>query len=384
MKNKRKVVTTAAAAVFLTLLAISGSGIAGSLDSQNMAERWQADELKYSQISVFYPQSRSPYDEQETEKISSFIADKLRAESYVSDGEYDIWTDAYSSVMTPAEVMVYDSYTGRYSQASSEINITGIGGDFFEFHQLQLVSGNYIYDSELRTDRVVLDEDAAWDIFSSVDVTGMKILINKCEFEVAGVVRHEKNSAVDKAYPENPLIYVHYAALEDAGADNALLCYESVIPNPVSGFARNTVLEYFGINTMTEQEDGKDSERSLPAAVTENTGRYSLMRLMSGLKKYDSMFVSDRSIAYPYWENAARIVSGQLTFMLLISVILAVYISVVIIVFLSGLYLNRKWHLKDFLENLVYKYTYKKRLSDYISSDITAAHDGKENRFDQN
>ncbi len=44
------------------------------------------------------------------------------------------------------------------------------------------------------------------------------------------------------------------------------------------------------------------------------------------------------------------------------------------------LYLNRKWHLKDFLEDMMYKYTYKKRTSDYITS---SADTGEKSRYDQ-
>lgn len=382
MMKKKKVITTAVAAAVLSLIAFSGSKISESLDSQNMAERWQADDLKFSQVSVFYPQSRSPYNEQETESISSYIGEKLKADSFVSK-DSKIWTNAYSSVMTEADVNVYDRVTGKYNDAASKINVIGTGGDFFDFHQLQLVSGNYIYDSELRTDRAVLDEQAAWNIFSSADVVGMKFLINKCEFEVAGVVRHEDSNAVDKVYPENPLIYVHYEALEQAGLDDALLCYESVVPNPVSNYARNIMLEYFGINTMTESEDGSDPERSLPVIITENTKRYSFGKLWKGLKNYDSRFTADRSIAFPYWENAARVTDTRLIVMFFVSLVLAAYILIVLIVTAAKLWLNRKWHLKDQIEELTYKYTYKKRITDYISADKIEAGEEKEHRLDQ-
>lgn len=382
MKKKTKVITTAVSAVLLSLLAVYGSHTAGSLDSQNMAERWQADELKFSQISVFYPNGSGSYKEDETVNISSFISDKLKSESFSSGEDTKIWTDAYSSAAAQSDVSVYDIETGR-TQSSSKVSVIGTGGSFFEFHQLQLISGNYIYDNELRTDRAVLDENAAWNIFSSTDVTGMKFMINNCEFEVAGVVRHEDNSAVDAVYPEDPLIYVHYAALKEAELDDSLLCYEAVIPNPVTNFARNTVLEFFGINTMTERTDDRDPEKSLPVVITENTGRYSLPKLLSGLKTFDRRFISDRSIAYPYWENAARVTDVRLSGVLFISLLLAAYIFITAVIFVCRLYLNRKWHLKDFIEDLMYKYTYKKRSSDYIISDITESEEGKESRFDQ-
>ena len=208
----------------------------------------------------------------------------------------------------------------------------------------------------------------------------MKFIINEYEFEVAGVVKSEENKAVEKAYPEEPVIYVHYDVLEEAGMDNSLLCYESVIPNPVTNFAPNIIKEYFGISTMTEPEDGKDPVKSLPVVITENSSRYSLFSLFKGLKNFDSQFISDRSIAYPYWENAARITGVQMEILFFIFLILAAYILIMLIIMVSGLYLNRKWHLKDHIENLMYKYTYKKKSSDYISVDENET--DTESRFD--
>ena len=63
-----------------------------------------------------------------------------------------------------------------------------------------------------------------------------------------------------------------------------------------------------------------------------------------------------------------------------IGLILSAYILVMVAVMVSGLYLNRKWHLKDHIENLMYKYTYKKKSSDYISVDENES--DTESRFD--
>lgn len=381
MKYKKKLTGTAIASAALIAVSFAMSGLSGSLESQNMAERWQAGSLKYAQVSVFYPQSSTPYKETETENIGKFIDDRIKAESFKPENEgAEIWTDAWSSVMTPSAVSVYNPESGRTDECASKINIAGIGGDFFSFHPLNLVSGNYIYETELRNDRAVLDEKSAWAIFSSTDVTGMTFRINGKEFEVAGVVRSEEDKSSQKSYPEEPVIYIHYEALEETGLDDALLCYESVIPDPVDNFAANVIKEYFGISTMTEPVDGKDPVKSLPVVITENSSRYSLLSLFKGLKNFDSQFISDRSIAYPYWENAARITGVQMEILFFIALILSVYILVMVAVMVSGLYLNRKWHLKDHIENLMYKYTYKKKTSDYISVDENES--DTESRFD--
>lgn len=384
MTNKKKVITSAAAAVIFALSSVYMSGISESLVSQNMAERWRAGELKYSQVSVFYPQGSHSYDSSEPEQMRNSIEEKIKTGSFKPENEgASVWKDCWSSVPTVLNVYMENKLTGAQENAGSGFSVTGIGGDFFNFHPLKLVSGSYIYDSELRNDRVVLDEQAAWNIFSSADVVGMTLSINQQEFEVAGVVRREDVKSVEKVYPEKPVIYMHYDALEEAGADMTLLCYESVLPDPVTNYAKGMILEKFGINTMSKPEDGKDPEGELDVVVTENTGRYSIPKLWNGLRNFDTLFVSDRSIAFPYWENAARVNTVRMEILFFICIVTAAYIFIILVLTAGKLWLNRKWHLKDFLEDMMYKYTYKKRTSDYISLDINDTDDGKEKKYEQ-
>ena len=58
MKYKKKLTGTAIALAALIAVSFAMSGLSGSLESQNMAERWQAGSLKYAQVSVFYPQTK--------------------------------------------------------------------------------------------------------------------------------------------------------------------------------------------------------------------------------------------------------------------------------------------------------------------------------------
>jgi len=384
MTNKKKVITTAAAAVILAFSTLYSSSLSGSLDSQNMADRWQAGDLRYSQISVFYPAGKKSYGITETESMRAGIEAKIKEGSFKPENEdAEIWTDAFCSVPSLSEVSVYNESTGKTESSGGTFSVTCIGGDFFEFHPLELVSGNYIYDNELRNDRVVLDEQSAWDIFCSTDVTGMKLIINGTEFEVAGVVRPEQNSAVKKCYPENPVIYVHYDVPEEAGTDTALLCYEAVLPNPVTNYAKNIILEKFGISTMTEPEDGRDPERSLDVVVQENTGRYRTGKLWNGLRRFDESVISDRSIAYPYWENAARVNGVKMEILFFISLLMSAYIFIIAASAAAKLWLNRKWHLKDYLEDMMYRYTYKKRISDYITSGYDEDNRDGETKYEQ-
>ncbi len=378
MKNKKKVIAFGVAVAAFTSLMIASANLRSSLDSQNMAQRWSPDGTEFAQISVFFPDSSSKnYNVREAELLHECIENKMKQDSHKSKNEEaDIFTDAYSSVISKSSVSIKDDYSFE-----TQIGVMGVGGEFFLFHPLELLSGNYIYVDELRNDRVVLDEEAAWKLFYSTNVIGMKVYINGVEAEVAGVVRHEDNKHVNEIYPEQSLIYVHYSLLEQIGASTSLSAYEAVLPNPVDNYAKNIFLENYGVDTTSEVTDGKNPEDILDMVIIDNTKRYSASNLYAGLKKFGKNSAVSRPIAYPYWENAARNLNTWLTLLFLLLLITGAYIVITIIVFIAKLYLNRKWHLKPFIEMLTDKYTYKKRTRDYINIDIDSF-DGKESRYE--
>ena len=84
----------------------------------------------------------------------------------------------------------------------------GVGGDFFSFHRMFLRSGNYIAESDLMHDRVVLDKELAWKLFGAIEVDGMELEINGKRFIVAGVVERDGDFASSISYPENSGLYM--------------------------------------------------------------------------------------------------------------------------------------------------------------------------------
>lgn len=378
-KNKKKAITFGVfVAAFCVLTAVS-SELKSSLDSQNMAKRWSADGSEFAQISVFYPDSTvESYDENEAERLHLKVENKMEEESYKSKNEEsNIFTDAYSSVVTKLNVCTQEG--AGYSTA--DIGVVGVGRNFFAFHPLELLYGNYLYEDELRNDRVILDEEAAWKLFASSNVIGMKIYINGVQAEVAGVVKHEEGKAVEKSYPESSLIYVHYSLLEKIGGSKSLATYEAVLPNPVDNYAKNIFLENYGVDTTSAVEGDENPEDSLPVVIIDNTKRYSVSSLWKSLKNFEKSTVITRPIAFPYWENAARVINTRLTLLFVFMIIAATYIIITVIIFIAKCYLNRKWHLKPFIEMLTDKYTYKKRTRDYIDVDVNFI-DGKESRYE--
>jgi len=363
MKIKKK-----NAAVFCVLTAVTAvlccklSSERVSLDSQMMAERWRSEDTSYSQVSVFC-QPVSGYSSSFADGIHSYVEKKLKEDDHLSDDEnVNTWLDAYSSVFSQINVNVPGS-----SGNGSLCSVTGVSGEFFKFHPLELISGNYIYGEELRNDRVVIDENAAWNLFSSFDVTGMHILFGGKEYEIAGVVRPEQGKAEKTAYPSIPLIYMHYNALEEGNFDGKLLCYEAVIPNPVENYAKNIILGSAGIDTMvSSEEELQKNIDALDYEIIENSTRYSNSQLADEIKNVGKSSIVKKAIPYPYWENAARVMKTKLTVLFAAAIVTGSLAALMLLVFLFRCYLNRTWHLKDFIEDLTYKYTYKKKISDYI------------------
>lgn len=61
-----------------------------------------------------------------------------------------------------------------------------MGGNFFDFHPIRLLSGNYISPDDLMKDRVLLDEDTAWLLFGGTQLEGLSFKIDGVPFVVAG------------------------------------------------------------------------------------------------------------------------------------------------------------------------------------------------------
>ena len=111
-------------------------------------------------------------------------------------------------------------------------------------------------------DRVVLDAQTAFNLFGSSDVAGMEVTINGRTFPIAGVVQSESDFATNAALAagneasgdtsgsstSTAMIYMSYSAL-NAMAELPIDCYEIVLPDPVSGFAKKLMTEKFPIGS---------------------------------------------------------------------------------------------------------------------------------------
>jgi len=112
------------------------------------------------------------------------------------------------------------------TRARARFSVIAVGGNFFDFHPIRLLSGNYITPDDLMQDRVLLDEETAWLLFGGTELSGMSFKINGVPFVVAGVIQREQDFASEKAYSSGMGIYMSYdgySSLFEEAAGNQLL-----------------------------------------------------------------------------------------------------------------------------------------------------------------
>lgn len=286
-------------AIFGILTAVSHY-IAGTQRPQHAAERWQAQsDLRHVQMSAFY----SPEENLTQERLQSIresVDAAMRSVSLTAANESArVWCDAYSASAGSVQI----SGTRHYPV---QAQVMAVGGDFFTIHAPVLKSGSYLQKSDLMQDRLVIDEELAWQLFGSSDVAGMEVQIDRKFYRIAGVIARGKDYATTQTYGELPRMYIPFTLYESWAAQRggmaAITCYEMVLPDPVRNFAQNTFEQAAGMGGF--------------AKIVRNSERTSIKSRAAQLKDLHSMLTVSDGIAYPYWENAARIVDFDLALLL--------------------------------------------------------------------
>ena len=283
--------------------------VRGMLVTQSAADVWRGSgEDRFAQISAFLPTTET----KTLDDIRSFRAtleNEFVQNSMEAPEGGSLYTDAYSGRTSL-------SVSGK-SPGSVTVTAIGVGGDYFLFHPLQLLSGGYVSDEDYMADRVVLDAQTAFNLFGSSDVAGMEVTINGKTFPIAGVVKSEDDFATAAALDagaeassdptgvqsaSKAMIYMSYAAL-NAMAELPIDCYEIVLPDPVSGFAKKLMTEKFPVGE---------------GVIVQNTGRFSLSGLISVIGKFGKRVMTTNGVIYPYWENAARMAESYAALLLIL------------------------------------------------------------------
>lgn len=300
-------INAASIAGALVLTGIGGVS-ARSQHYNNAAERWDS-EGGSTQVSCFFSDDAG-MNKDGVMSLRSALTKSLEDVSMISEDGRSLFTDAYS---TPGG-------SGRAvgaNKAQSETEITIVGGDFFFFHDLRLLSGCYFSDSDIMQDGVVIDRELAWKLYSSDNVAGQEIYINDTRFFISGVVDTPSTKAEKECISDTPKVYISYGGagylglasgedpLKEEGSGesefNKVTVYECAAPDPVENYVYNSLKE-----SVESYGDGK-------AEIIDNTHRFKPSVLAKKFRKRWKYAVRDSKVIYPWWENASRITEYKLS-----------------------------------------------------------------------
>lgn len=256
-----------------------------TLSTQQFAGRWSKEE-PYAQLSCYFTREAGFYPEQiiaVQRNLVSALEEAAMTGTKENGGRN--WVDAYS---TQTELTIFSN------RANVTVRAFGVGGDFFWFHPLTLLDGNYFDASDENADGVILDEVTAWQLFGSNHVSGMKVEINGAVYPIRGVVRSDVGMFSDAVEEERATIYVSHKVLTKMQEEAPPIdCYEVLIANPVKEFGKNALKNAVGI---------EESEYEL----VENSARYDLLHRIDVIKNFGVRSMRTKNIVFPYWENRAR------------------------------------------------------------------------------
>ncbi len=388
--DKKRVVTCAVCLVlglvYLILGMVSQSTVSRLYD-QLGADRWSED-MSMAQVSIFITQDQMVTED--TMKRFSYELEKKLVDSGVTDPNEEmavenqgapkiidtIGIDQMYGNRNPEATAASDGIKNLYSvaycaqgQATLEFenrkaeNVTaiGAGGDFFLFHPITLVSGTYFGGEDIMKDRIVIDEDLAWQLFGSTDIIGQSVLISGVPHYIVGVVKKETGRINEAAGLSKSYVYMSYDSLSKYGTilsgfsekktvsedgQTALLgginCVEVLSPNPVKGLAAK-----FSKESLVVPEES--------VVVVDNTARFSPTALFLVLKNFISRSMWGKAIFYPYWENVARGYEDILAMILLVRTIAILTVVIVLTIVVINLYRHKKWTARGVLHYLLEK-----------------------------
>lgn len=296
--------------VIYGIITVGSNAMTEGLSDQQAAKRWSADG-GFAQVSCFFSDGVVT-DDFVIQSFEKQLESALKEAAVTEEENSRLYVSAYS---TEGKITVASE------QTSLEASAIGIGGDFFLFHPLTLLSGGYFSGNDLMKDFILLDEDAAWRLFGSYDVEGMSVMIGGVPHYVAGVYQKEEGRFQKAAGLDEIVLFLSYESLSAYGTCGSINTYELVAPNPVKNFVLHTAKEKFG---LTEEE----------MTVIENSSRYSAEAMISVILDFGIRSMQDTAVSYPYWENIARGYEDIRAVLFVLQIIFFMIPSAIILVFL--------------------------------------------------
>ena len=316
-----------------------------ALTDQTAYARWETEDKPYAQASVYLPEDNAIPDSG-IPSIRLAVENALSAAG-VPSTDYP-WFYAASKIQQA---------TLQNGIASSNVELTLITGDYFRMHPMVLRTGWYMSEDDVMHDRIVLDRQTAWDLFYSDDVVGQFLEWNGQRYQVAAVVDYPEGKYTGLAagdtrrawvYADSPGVTGGSSTSSNDGSDTVsadavpsgtassdvgYTCLEMVLPQPVKNFAVSTLQS---VIKETVPED---------TVYTDNAGRFSLESRWNVLRNLSTRGISSKAIAYPCYENAAKLVENHLALRLIPEAILLAIVGISVLIWLILLNRKRTWGL---------------------------------------
>ncbi len=261
--------------------------VRGDISTEKPEKRWAGDSRPYAYVAAFFPETKGA-------EYSDIIGYRHSLETCIKENSIETlpgaraYNDAYSAYT--------DAVLSNDDKGSTcEVNICAYGGSYDFFHPMELVDGSFVGEDDIMKDGIVLDENAAWFLFGSPDITGRYVSVGDEKFYVSGVVR-----ATDNGYDMRPWAYIPYEAYEKITESCYITCYEIVYPDIVSGYAHGKLSD--AVNQTDDAEMKNDSE----AVIVNVTDRFRTANIWKVLLSYGKRSAQTDGIIYPYWENECR------------------------------------------------------------------------------
>lgn len=254
--------------------------VPSALLSQTCAERFQGEsDMAFAQFSYF----TTAYEGKTLEDMYKYrqsVSEKLTENSLSAPEGGRLITDCWSA---------QDKLKLEGAHGKADASVIAVGGDFFAFHPMTLLSGSLLNERDVMKDRIVIDEVLAWMLYGSSELAGMEVKIGEKQFVIAGVVERSTDNATEKAWGDQPVCFMPYEMYLNLG-EQRITSYEIVLPEPVKGFAEGILSDCFGTG----------------GELVQNSGRFSLGNSFAALKNFGMGAMRSSGVVYPYWENAAR------------------------------------------------------------------------------
>lgn len=282
----------------------AGKAIERRYAGDETAENWDP-EGGAATVSVYFSENEfKEKDDIETYKFK--IAQALKDAGFEISEEAYPFKDSYSA---------YGSIELGNGLKDVKTVCYGVGGDFFYFHPLKMLSGSYFADSNVNDDFVILDETTAWQLFGSNDIAGKYLWAGDKMLYIKGVYEIPEGSEYKAAGMSGQMVFTSFDTLQEFGSTGGIGHYEIVMPNPIRNFAKKAVGKCAGLPDDyfdKEEEDGAnsydfgESGAAARCIVNDSTSRFSLSNLFKIYKSRYFRSMNGNAIIYPYWENLAR------------------------------------------------------------------------------